>query len=146
MSTNRSPPSSPQPLPSLPPSLFSTTPKSHPKSTTPSNNLTSNSGVGDNNLCRWLYNVIKSGDPNLQLIVLWFLPIIVGVYLSCVTLRKPLTGSYPSSMTFVWFYSFSRICHPSLKIGLRGTKSDRFNESETELSEKKKKKREGKEK
>ena len=51
-----------------------------------------NSGTGDNNLCRWLYDTFQSGDPNLQLIVLRFLPIIVGIYLSRVALRKPLAG------------------------------------------------------
>nr|XP_023889586.1 hyccin [Quercus suber]POE64563.1 hyccin [Quercus suber] len=51
-----------------------------------------NSGAGDNNLCRWLYDTFQSGDPNLQLIVLRFLPIIVGIYLSRVALRKPLAG------------------------------------------------------
>ncbi|GMY22657.1 hyccin [Fagus crenata] len=51
-----------------------------------------NSGVGDNNLYRWLYDTFQSGDPNLQLIVLCFLSIIVGVYLSRVALRKPLAG------------------------------------------------------
>ncbi|KAJ0084967.1 hypothetical protein Patl1_30133 [Pistacia atlantica] len=50
------------------------------------------SGAGDNNLCRWLYDSFQSTDPDLQLVVLRFLPIIAGVYLSRVTLRKPLAG------------------------------------------------------
>ncbi|KAF3439519.1 hypothetical protein FNV43_RR17797 [Rhamnella rubrinervis] len=50
------------------------------------------SGAGDNNLCRWLYDTFQSGDPSLQLVVLRFIPIISGVYLSRVPLRKPLAG------------------------------------------------------
>lgn len=50
------------------------------------------SGAGDNNLCRWLYDTFQSSDPELQLVVLRFLPIIAGAYLSRVTLRKPLAG------------------------------------------------------
>lgn len=51
-----------------------------------------NSGAGDDNLCRWLYDTFQSSDPQLQLVVVRFLPIIAGVYLSRVTLRKPLAG------------------------------------------------------
>ncbi|KAF6147739.1 hypothetical protein GIB67_006712 [Kingdonia uniflora] len=51
-----------------------------------------NSGAGDNALCRWLYDTFQSSDPNLQLVVLRFLPIIAGIYLSRVILRKPLAG------------------------------------------------------
>ncbi|GAV56498.1 Hyccin domain-containing protein, partial [Cephalotus follicularis] len=50
------------------------------------------SGAGDDNLCRWLYNTFQSTDPDLQLVVLRFLPIIAGIYLSRVKLRKPLAG------------------------------------------------------
>ncbi|KAF8398088.1 hypothetical protein HHK36_017014 [Tetracentron sinense] len=51
-----------------------------------------NSGAGDNNLCRWLYDTFQSSDPNLQLVVLRFLPIIAGIYLSRAAFRKPLAG------------------------------------------------------
>ncbi|KAK9153763.1 hypothetical protein Sjap_001243 [Stephania japonica] len=40
-----------------------------------------NSGAGDNNLCRWLYDTFQSSHPDLQLVVLSFLPIIGGLYL-----------------------------------------------------------------
>ncbi|KAK1354700.1 Hyccin [Heracleum sosnowskyi] len=50
------------------------------------------SGAGDNNLCRWLYDTFQFAKPNLQLVVLKFLPHIAGVYLSRVPLRKPLAG------------------------------------------------------
>ncbi|OVA03895.1 Hyccin [Macleaya cordata] len=50
------------------------------------------SGAGDNNLCRWLYDTFQSSDPNLQIVVLRFLPIIAGIYLSRAVLRKPLAG------------------------------------------------------
>ncbi|XVE59749.1 hypothetical protein DITRI_Ditri05aG0072300 [Diplodiscus trichospermus] len=50
------------------------------------------SGSGDNNLCRWLYDTFHSTDPELQLVVLRFIPIIAGVYLSRIALRKSLAG------------------------------------------------------
>ncbi|KAM7279082.1 hypothetical protein ACFE04_006216 [Oxalis oulophora] len=49
-------------------------------------------GAGTNNLCRWLYDTFQSTDPTLQLVVLRFLPVIAGIYLSRVPLRKPLAG------------------------------------------------------
>ncbi|KAF5179653.1 hyccin [Thalictrum thalictroides] len=51
-----------------------------------------NSGAGDDDLCRWLYNTFQSSDPGLQLVVLRFLPIIGGLYLSRDNLRKSLAG------------------------------------------------------
>lgn len=51
-----------------------------------------NSGAGDNHLCRWLYDTFQFAKPDLQLVVLKFLPNIAGVYLSRVALRKPLAG------------------------------------------------------
>ncbi|XP_045832898.1 uncharacterized protein LOC123924157 [Trifolium pratense] len=51
-----------------------------------------NSGAGDNNLCRWLYDTFQSNVADLQLTVLRFLPIIAGVYLSRVAERKPQAG------------------------------------------------------
>ncbi|KAG5053203.1 hypothetical protein JHK87_005401 [Glycine soja] len=51
-----------------------------------------NSGAGDNNLCRWLYDTFQSGVTELQLLVLRFLPVIAGVYLSRVADRKPQAG------------------------------------------------------
>ncbi|KAF5727559.1 hypothetical protein HS088_TW22G01255 [Tripterygium wilfordii] len=51
-----------------------------------------NSGAGENNLCRWFYDTFQSTDPDLQLVVLRFLPIIAGLYLSRVSHRKPLAG------------------------------------------------------
>ncbi|OMO77191.1 Hyccin [Corchorus olitorius] len=50
------------------------------------------SGSGDHNLCRWLYDTFHSTDPQLQLVVLRFLPIIAGVYLTRVSRRKSLAG------------------------------------------------------
>ncbi|XP_059309574.1 uncharacterized protein LOC132060595 [Lycium ferocissimum] len=51
-----------------------------------------NSGAGDDNLCRWLYDTFHSSEPELHLVVLKFLPIIAGVYLNRVNLHKPLAG------------------------------------------------------
>ncbi|XP_039028478.1 hyccin-like [Hibiscus syriacus] len=50
------------------------------------------SGSGDNNLCRWLYDTFHSTDPELKLVVLRFVPIIAGVYLTRISLRKSLAG------------------------------------------------------
>ncbi|KAF9684653.1 hypothetical protein SADUNF_Sadunf04G0141000 [Salix dunnii] len=50
------------------------------------------SGAGDNSLCRWFYDTFQSSEPQLQLVVLRFLPIIAGLYLSRVSLKKPLAG------------------------------------------------------
>ncbi|XP_027155697.1 hyccin [Coffea eugenioides] len=50
------------------------------------------SGLGDNNLCRWLYDTFQTGQPALHLVVLRFLPILAGVYLSRASLHKPLAG------------------------------------------------------
>lgn len=50
------------------------------------------SGAGDNQLCRWLYDTFHTSKIDLQLVVLRFLPIIAGVYLSRIPLRKPLAG------------------------------------------------------
>ncbi|GMI84121.1 HYCCIN 1 [Hibiscus trionum] len=50
------------------------------------------SGSGDNNLCRWLYDTFYSTDPELKLVVLRYVPIIAGVYLTRIALRKSLAG------------------------------------------------------
>lgn len=50
------------------------------------------SGAGDDNLCRWLFDTFQSNEPELHLVVLRFLPVIAGIYLSKVNLHKPLAG------------------------------------------------------
>ncbi|KAF8009401.1 hypothetical protein BT93_J0400 [Corymbia citriodora subsp. variegata] len=50
------------------------------------------SGSGDDNLCRWLYDSFNSGDPDLQLVVLSHVPAVAGVYLSRAAQRKPHAG------------------------------------------------------
>ncbi|KAJ0266508.1 Hyccin [Hirschfeldia incana] len=54
--------------------------------------LLPDSGAGDNNLCRWLYDTFQSADPSLHLLVLRFVPLIAGLYLSRVPLRQPQAG------------------------------------------------------
>ncbi|CAH8383288.1 unnamed protein product [Eruca vesicaria subsp. sativa] len=46
------------------------------------------SGAGDKNLCRWLYDTFQSTEPPLQLLV----PLVAGLYLSRVPLRQPQAG------------------------------------------------------
>lgn len=50
------------------------------------------SGAGDDELCRWLFDTFQSSESDLHLIVLRYLPIIAGVYLSRVNQQKPLAG------------------------------------------------------
>ncbi|KAI5592658.1 hypothetical protein BDE02_04G168100 [Populus trichocarpa] len=73
------------------------------------------SGAGDNSLCRWFYDTFQSSEPQLQLVVLRFLPIIAGLYLSRVALKKPLAGFeavLPCAMTVnVPDLSYSSIYH-----------------------------------
>lgn len=86
-------------IPSIPPSVASSP---HPdlyllRDPEVSNRISAllrepNSGSGDNNLCRWLYDTFQSGVPELQLVVLRFLPIVAGVYLSRISQRKPQAG------------------------------------------------------
>ncbi|OAY32114.1 uncharacterized protein LOC110600394 [Manihot esculenta] len=42
----------------------------------------SSSGSGSDPLCQWLYETYLSSDPHLRLIVLSFLPLLLGLYLS----------------------------------------------------------------
>ncbi|KAL1553263.1 hypothetical protein AAHA92_13961 [Salvia divinorum] len=50
------------------------------------------SGAVNDNLCAWLYDTFHSADPHLQLVVLRFLPLLAGVYLTRAALNKPLPG------------------------------------------------------
>uniref|UniRef100_A0A0E0KID3 Hyccin n=1 Tax=Oryza punctata TaxID=4537 RepID=A0A0E0KID3_ORYPU len=50
------------------------------------------SGVGNDGLCRWLYDAFQSNLPELQLAVLRFVPALAGVYMSRAVSRKPLAG------------------------------------------------------
>ncbi|KAL5211035.1 hypothetical protein ABZP36_006658 [Zizania latifolia] len=50
------------------------------------------SGVGNDGLCRWLYDAFQSNLPELQLVVLRFVPALAGVYMSRAVSRKPLAG------------------------------------------------------
>ncbi|OVA14628.1 Hyccin [Macleaya cordata] len=40
------------------------------------------SGSGDDPLCQWLYETFQSSDPDLRLVVLSFVPLLSGLYLS----------------------------------------------------------------
>ncbi|KAL0446178.1 UNVERIFIED_CONTAM: hypothetical protein Slati_1745700 [Sesamum latifolium] len=50
------------------------------------------SGAVNDNLCAWLYDTFRSSEPDLQIVVLRFLPTLAGVYLSRAGLHKPLPG------------------------------------------------------
>ncbi|CAI0452278.1 unnamed protein product [Linum tenue] len=71
------------------------------------------SGSGDNNLCRWLYDTFQSTDPQLQLVVVRFLPVIAGSYLSRAAssgLRAETTARDGNSVTI----NIPDISHPSI--------------------------------
>ncbi|CAH1415558.1 unnamed protein product [Lactuca virosa] len=86
-------------LPSIPPTLSSSDTPSlalltdQELATQVSDHLRQpDSGAGDNQLCRWLYDTFNTSKVDLQLVILRFLPIIAGIYLSRIPLRKPLAG------------------------------------------------------
>ncbi|KAK1440292.1 hypothetical protein QVD17_06117 [Tagetes erecta] len=60
-----------------------------------SSSLTSTplSGSGDDSLCNWLYDTFLSSDPDLRLVVLSFIPLIAGLYLSRIHSTSTLTPS-----------------------------------------------------
>lgn len=49
---------------------------------------------GNDQVCQWLFDTYQTQDPELQLVVLRFLPILCGVYLPRVTTcpDEPLAG------------------------------------------------------
>ncbi|KDP46774.1 hypothetical protein JCGZ_06562 [Jatropha curcas] len=56
------------------------------------------SGSGSDPLCQWLYETYLSSDPHLRLIVLAFLPLLLGLYLS--RIHSSETTSTPSLAGF----------------------------------------------
>ncbi|GMH04529.1 hypothetical protein Nepgr_006369 [Nepenthes gracilis] len=49
-------------------------------------------GAGNHHLCRWLYDTFLSSIPELQLLVLRYIPLVAGVYVTRVTQVRPLAG------------------------------------------------------
>ncbi|KAF5743923.1 hypothetical protein HS088_TW08G00511 [Tripterygium wilfordii] len=58
------------------------------------------SGSGPDPLCQWLYETYLSNDPHLRLIVLSFLPLISGIYLSRLHYPESSSSSLPSLAGF----------------------------------------------
>ncbi|CAN6484740.1 unnamed protein product [Victoria cruziana] len=53
------------------------------------------SGAGDNPLCQWLYETFQTSDSDLHLVVLRYIPLLAGIYLSRVvsaSREEPLAG------------------------------------------------------
>ncbi|KAL6329410.1 hypothetical protein AAG906_018049 [Vitis piasezkii] len=50
------------------------------------------SGSGSDPLCQWLYETFQSSDPDLRLVVLSFVPLLSGIYLSRVATADSLAG------------------------------------------------------
>ncbi|PKU79253.1 uncharacterized protein LOC110112334 [Dendrobium catenatum] len=59
-------------------------------------------GSGDDPLCQWLYETYQSSDPDLRLVVLAFVPLLAGLYLSRVVTFSvsSASGSAPSLAGF----------------------------------------------
>lgn len=59
-------------------------------------------GSGDDPLCQWLYETYQSSDPDLRLVVLSFVPLLAGLYLSRVVnfSVSSASGSAPSLAGF----------------------------------------------
>ncbi|CAN0858142.1 fam126a [Linum grandiflorum] len=73
-----------------------------------------NSGSGDNNLCRWLYDTFQSTDPQLQLVVVRFLPVIAASYLSRVALRGKALAGFEAVLLASVTVNIPDISHPSI--------------------------------
>ncbi|MED6168336.1 hypothetical protein PIB30_010666 [Stylosanthes scabra] len=72
-----------------------------------------NSGTGDNNLCCWLYNTFQSNVPDLQLLVLRFLPLIAGLYLCRIHNRQPNQAGFEPILLAIYAHeTASRAAQP----------------------------------
>ncbi|GAB4854009.1 hypothetical protein Ancab_022591 [Ancistrocladus abbreviatus] len=58
------------------------------------------SGSGDDPLCQWLYDTFQSSDPDLRLVVLSFVPLVAGLYLSRIHSSSIIDASAPSLAGF----------------------------------------------
>ncbi|XP_010912469.1 uncharacterized protein [Elaeis guineensis] len=58
------------------------------------------SGSGDDPLCQWLYETFQASDPDLRLVVLSFLPLLSGIYLSRVVATFAADTHQPSLAGF----------------------------------------------
>ncbi|XAR49445.1 hypothetical protein NMG60_11032658 [Bertholletia excelsa] len=57
------------------------------------------SGSGDDPLCQWLYETYQSSDPDLRLVVLSFIPLLSGLYLS----RIHSSSDFPNTPSLAGF-------------------------------------------
>ncbi|XP_054778506.1 uncharacterized protein LOC129286587 [Prosopis cineraria] len=58
------------------------------------------SGAGSDPLCHWLYDTFLSSDPHLRLVVLSYLPLLSGLYLTRIHNSSPDSPSLPSLSGF----------------------------------------------
>ncbi|MCL7049097.1 hypothetical protein MKW94_018087 [Papaver nudicaule] len=58
-----------------------------------------NSGSGNDSLCQWLYETYQSSDPDLRLVVLSFIPLLSGFYLSRIISLASSTHNNQSSLS-----------------------------------------------
>ncbi|CAI9104000.1 OLC1v1002602C1 [Oldenlandia corymbosa var. corymbosa] len=56
-----------------------------------------NSGSGDDPFCQWLYETFLSGDPDLRLVVLSYIPLLSSVYLSRIHSSSSTTSAVLSA-------------------------------------------------
>lgn len=58
------------------------------------------SGSGSDPLCQWLYETFQSSDPELRLVVLSFIPLLSGLYLSRIVSSASDSATIPSLAGF----------------------------------------------
>ncbi|XP_047339031.1 uncharacterized protein LOC124942549 [Impatiens glandulifera] len=58
------------------------------------------SGTGDDSICQWLYDTYQSSDTELRLVVLSFIPLVAGIYLSRIHSFSSSSSIVPSLAGF----------------------------------------------
>ncbi|XP_022922570.1 uncharacterized protein LOC111430539 [Cucurbita moschata] len=78
----------------------------------------STSGAGDDNLCRWLYDTFQSNNPDLKLVVLRFLPILLGAYLSRVVSRRKSLAGFEAVLLSLYAHETNRRASQPLTVNI----------------------------
>ncbi|CAK9318131.1 unnamed protein product [Citrullus colocynthis] len=76
------------------------------------------SGAGDDNLCRWLYDTFQSNNPDLKLVVLRFLPVLLGAYLSRVVSRRKSLAGFEAVLLSLYAHETNRRASQPLAVNI----------------------------
>ncbi|XP_038879407.1 uncharacterized protein LOC120071285 [Benincasa hispida] len=76
------------------------------------------SGAGDDNLCRWLYDTFQSNNPDLKLVVLRFLPVLLGAYLSRVVSRRKSLAGFEAVLLSLYAHETNRRASQPLSVNI----------------------------